>query len=64
MATDAPAITMESGVLRGHRNDARLQRQKIGVAAAVERHGRHLFSGDHFAHLGAGGFDVYFVAAF
>ena len=34
--------------------DSRLQREQVGVAAAVERNRGHLPAGDHLAQLGAG----------
>ena len=40
------------------RSDAGLQREQIGVAAAIERNRGHLPAGDHLAQLGAGGFDM------
>ena len=46
------------GCQRSDGNDAGLKRQQVRVAAAIERHGRHLFARDHFAHLRIGGFDM------
>ena len=47
------------GLLRGHRHDARLKRQKIGEAAAVERDRGHDLAANDFAHLGALDIDVH-----
>ncbi len=47
----------------GRGSNASLQREQIGVAAAVERHRGHLPAGDDLAHLRAGGFDVRGVVA-
>ena len=44
--------------MRSDRNDAGLKGQQVRVAAAIERHGRHLFARDHLAHLGIDGFDM------
>jgi hypothetical protein len=35
-----------------------LQRQQVREAAAIERHGRHLFARDDLAHLGVDGFHM------
>ena len=43
---------------RSGRSDAGLHRQKIGIAAIVQGHGRHLVAVDDFAHLAAVGLDV------
>ena len=39
-------------------SDAGLQREQIGIAAAIERNCGHLPAGDHLAQLRAGGLDV------
>ncbi len=43
---------------RGRWSHARLQREKIGEAAPIQRHRRHLASADHFAQLRAHSFHV------
>ncbi len=51
-------ILSRVGRQRRDRDHAGLKGEQVRVAAAVERHGRHLFAGDDLAHLGIGGFDV------
>ncbi len=40
------------------RNDAGLKREQVRKAAAIERHGCHLFGRDDFAHLRISGVDM------
>src|ERR1039458_7007124 len=51
-------ILSRVGCQRRDWSDAGLKGEQVREAAAIERHGSHLFARDDLAHLGIGGFDM------